>query len=568
PQELKPPYRAVWVHAARHKPRPAWPEPVWEPQRIDFDYAYAISAQSDMVYYASSADHALHALDLASGKEKWVFFTEAPVRLAPEFHAGHVLFTSDDGFLYCLKQSDGSLVWKYRPEGMPDERLIGNEQMISRWAARSGVLVEGNRVYTTFGMLAPEGVAVCCLDAASGNPIWINDTCGYHFMARPHSTAMGGVSPQGYLAVTDRLLVVACGRSTPALFDKQTGRLLYHEADGDFTGGGSVMTASELIFTQADTLKKEYGAELRRADESPESEIFDLATLVALDGATGREVFSLRGGSRGTLSDDGLFTLIGRKQLMAVGLDDVRRATPAQATVIQHTLGHFVESGKIRRWSAPVERVYSLLQAGQTVIAGGRGTVECFDAADGKSLWHGQVAGQIRALCVAADRLIASSSEGEITCFAPAGSASSQGETPAPERPAEPLPPPSGGYCLVTGDCELHRLIDLARSFDLVIYAMTARDPAPLRQRLYEAGLYGTRIVVHRIDGPTLPYTDYFANEVRCAEGDLPAGFGPRDLFDADRCRSSKRRDPRRGRWAPNHPQNATRCRPVDASVR
>ena len=331
PQELMPPYRAVWAHAARHKPRPAWKEPGWEPQRIDFDYAYAVSGQGDTVYYASSSDHALHALDLVTGREKWVFFTDAPVRLAPEFHGGHVLFTSDDGYLYCLTQSDGSLVWKYRPEGIPDERLIGNEQMISRWAARSGVLVEGDRVYTTFGMLAPEGVAVCCLDAASGKPIWINDTCGYHFMARPHSTAMGGVSPHGYLAVTDKLLVVTCGRSTPALFDKQTGRLLYHEADGDFTGGSLVMTAGELVFTQADTLMKEYGADLRRSDESTESEIFELATLVALDGGTGHEVFSLRGGSRGTLSDDGLITLIGRKQLIAVDLKDVREAGTGQS---------------------------------------------------------------------------------------------------------------------------------------------------------------------------------------------------------------------------------------------
>lgn len=537
PQELKPPYRVVWVHAARHRPRPAWQEPVWEPQRIDFDYAYAVSAQGDTVYYASSVDHALHALDLASGREKWVYFTDAPVRLAPEFHAGHVLFTSDDGFLYCLKQADGSLVWKFRPEGIPDERLIGNEQMISRWAARSGVLIEGDRAYTTFGMLASEGVAVCCLDAASGRPRWINDTCGYHFMARPHSLAMGGVSPQGYLAVTDRLLVVTCGRSTPALFDKRTGRLVYHEADGDFTGGGLVMTAdsgTELVFTQADTLKKEYGAELRRADESPESEIFDLATLVALDGATGREVFSLRGGSRGTLSDEGLITLIGRQQLIAVDLDDVRRATPAQATVIQHTLGHFVDNEKIRRWSAPVERVYSLLQAGQTLIAGGRGTVECFAASNGSSLWRGEVVGQARGLCVASDRLIVSTSEGQITCFAPAASAPSVTQTRAPERPAEPLPPPSpGGYCLVAGDCELQGLIDLARSFDLVIYAMTGGDPAPLRRRLDQADLYGTRVVVQRIDGPTLPYTDYFANEVRCAAGagDPVGELAPGELY-------------------------------------
>ena len=534
PQELMPPYRVVWTHAAWHKPRPAWKEPAWEPQRIDFDYAYAVSGKDNTVYYASSSDHALHALDLLTGREKWVFFTDAPVRLAPEFHDGHLLFTSDDGFLYCLSQTDGSLVWKYRPEGIPDERLIGNEQMISRWASRSGVLVEGDRVYTTFGMLAPEGVAVCCLDAASSKPIWINDTCGYHFMARPHSTAMGGVSPHGYLAVTDKLLVVTCGRSTPALFDKQTGRLLYHEADGDFTGGSLAMTAGELVFTQADTLMKQYGADLRRSDESPESEIFELATLVALDGRTGHEVFSLRGGSRGTLSDDGLITLIGRKQLIAVDLNDVREAVPAKATVIRHTLGHFVENEGICRWSTPVDRVYALLQAGQTIIAGGRGTVQCFDAGDGERLWNGEVEGQVRSMCIVSGRLIVSTTEGQIICFAPTDSASPQAGINVRQRTVKPLPPPRhGGYCLVAGPYDLEALMDLTQSYDLVLYAMTDGDPAPLRSRLYQAGLYGTRVVLHRIDGPTLPYTDYFANEVRwtVTPNDKTTAIAPGELY-------------------------------------
>lgn len=70
PRKLTPPYGVAWTHAARHKPRPAWKEPGWEPQRIDFDYAYAVSGQDDTVYYASSSDHALHTLDLVTGRRK------------------------------------------------------------------------------------------------------------------------------------------------------------------------------------------------------------------------------------------------------------------------------------------------------------------------------------------------------------------------------------------------------------------------------------------------------------------------------------------------------------------
>ena len=136
------------MHAARHKPRPAWREPAWEPQRIDFDYAYAVSAAGDTGYYASSSDHALHALDLRTGR----------------------------------------LVWKYRPD-VPDSRLIGNEQMISRWPARSGVLVEGDRVYTTFGMLSPEGGSSCqCAYNYKTSLALMSDPRHFHF-------GIGGSAP-------------------------------------------------------------------------------------------------------------------------------------------------------------------------------------------------------------------------------------------------------------------------------------------------------------------------------------------------------------------------------------
>ena len=42
--EIAPPYRLAWTYVDRHAPRPAWTEPAWEPQRIDFDYAYAVAA--------------------------------------------------------------------------------------------------------------------------------------------------------------------------------------------------------------------------------------------------------------------------------------------------------------------------------------------------------------------------------------------------------------------------------------------------------------------------------------------------------------------------------------------
>ncbi|MEA3368687.1 MAG: PQQ-binding-like beta-propeller repeat protein, partial [Planctomycetota bacterium] len=69
-------------------------------------------------------------------------------------------------------------------------------------------------------------------------------------------------------------------------------------------------------------------------------------------------------------------------------------------------------------------------------------------------------------------------------------------------------------YCLVAGEADAESLAALARGYDLVFYAATRGDTQPMRNRLDKAGLYGTRVVVHRVPGPALPYTDYFANAV------------------------------------------------------
>jgi len=114
-RELKPPFHLAWTYRARHKPRPAWREPVWETQRIDFDYAYAIAAGNGLVYVASSSEHAIEALDLESGRPRWRFFTEGPMRLAPAVAAGKIYAASDDGVVYCLDGTTGQLVWKHRP---------------------------------------------------------------------------------------------------------------------------------------------------------------------------------------------------------------------------------------------------------------------------------------------------------------------------------------------------------------------------------------------------------------------------------------------------------------------
>ena len=528
PSSMRPPYRQVWVYTDRHKPRPAWKEPAWEPQRIDFDYAYAVSIGNQLAYFASSADHTVHALEMKTGEQQWKFFTQGPVRLAPTVHDEKVYFGSDDGYVYCLDAFTGQQIWQFRPK-IPDERLIGNEQMISRWPARSGVLVEDGRLYTTFGMLSPEGIFVCCLDAGAGTVIWMNDTSGTRYMARPHVPGMGGVSPQGYLAVCGDTLVVPCGRATPALFDKRTGQILYHESEGDFAGGAWTTTFDNIVFTPCESLIKEYGSSLRRSTPADQALPFASASLVALDSKTGREVFTLQGGRKGVISDAGIMTLVGLDGLVCVDLSDVRRSVGQEST-IRHTTGHFVSAAQHQLWQRRMGVVYSLLQAGKTLIAGGRETVAFIDVRTGKQLWDGSVEGQVRDMCVKGGHLLVSTTAGKIYCYRSGDNGQGDGllkVSPVTDSTKSPIEVRNAarevltnsgvtsGYCLVLGDATAGFLAEMAEQSQLMVYHVADRERVlSLRSALDRAGLYGVRVAVHTCSTRPLPYAQYFADLV------------------------------------------------------
>lgn len=486
------------------------------------DYAYPVAVGNGLVYVASSSDHAIQALDLASGKPRWAYFTEGPVRLAPAVHDGKVYASSDDGFVYCLDGLTGRLLWRYRPD-IPDERLIGNEQMVSRWPARSGVLVAGGKAYSTFGMWSAEGVVIVCLDAETGAELWTNDTSGTHYMTQPHYEAMGGVSPQGYLALCGAVLVVPCGRATPAFFAAETGKFIYHENEGLFPGGAWTMTCGDLAFTPCELLQKPNSVR----PLGSEAEISPAACLVALRAPTGAEVFHLQGALWGVVTDQGRLNVVGPGKILSVDLAEVLTAAGGEPQHIGSSVGHFVEAAKHTRWQTPVDRVYELIQAGNTLIAGQRGAIACFAADDGRKLWSTELKGDVHELLVAGSALLVSTTAGEVHCFRPGQG----GEARVTRTARREIPVPaaiaarvkgvltdagvSAGYGLVIGEADEAYLAALARQSSLVWqWAAGARDVAALRSRLADAGLYGTRIAIHNTPASLLPYVDYCANLV------------------------------------------------------
>ena len=106
------------------------------------DRAYPVVVAGRTLFFGNNVDNHVYALDTRTGSERWSFAADGSVRFAPVVDGGRLFFGSDDGQVYCLNASDGSLVWKHRPSPS-GERVIGNGRMISLWPIRTGLLLEG-----------------------------------------------------------------------------------------------------------------------------------------------------------------------------------------------------------------------------------------------------------------------------------------------------------------------------------------------------------------------------------------------------------------------------------------
>ena len=126
----------------------------------------------DRVFVASVDTHTVYALDAMSGNGLWSFTAGGRVDSPPTIYEGRVLFGSADGWVYCLRASDGRLIWRFR--GAPeDRRLMAFEQLESVWPVHGSVLVQGDVVYCVAGrsMFLDGGMRFLRLDPRTGRKL-------------------------------------------------------------------------------------------------------------------------------------------------------------------------------------------------------------------------------------------------------------------------------------------------------------------------------------------------------------------------------------------------------------
>lgn len=214
-------------------------KPAYRDVRLQFDRGYEPIVLGQQLFVASTFDDSVTAFDTDSGEQAWKIFAEGPIRFAPVAGQGRVIFGSDDGHVYAVNAVDGTLAWKFK--AVPSKRtLLGNGRLISVWPVRGGPVLADDRVYFAAGVWPLEGVFVYCLNAATGEVIWLNDRTSYIYGQHPHNAeAFGGLAPQGYLLIDGEDLIVPSSSAYPARFDRTTGALKAFElpAAGRLPGG-------------------------------------------------------------------------------------------------------------------------------------------------------------------------------------------------------------------------------------------------------------------------------------------------------------------------------------------
>ena len=357
-----------WAYTSPYAPQPAWYGPAkWDAfagirglrSMRNYDPVFHVAVAGESVYFGSSATDAVYCLDAATGKQKWSCTVDGPVRMAPTYADGKLYFGSDDGHAYCLDAASGSLAWKYKPS--QDGRLVANNgKLIPLWPCRTGVLVDGGKAYFGAGLLPWREAYLCAVDVNTGSPVGPGLYC----------KTLTDVTVEGAMLASPTRLYVPQGRSDPMVFDRADGSHL-----GNLEGGGGVFAVL-----------------------TPDAQIAhgpgNKTGWITVSGAETRErIATFSGGNAMIVVEDRAYIL---------------KDTELEAR--DRTSGDKV-------WSVACSCPYTLVLAGDTLLAGGDDEVLAFATETGKLVASIPVTGRAYGLAVANRRLFVSTDTGAIHCF-------------------------------------------------------------------------------------------------------------------------------------------------------
>ena len=124
------------------------------------------------VFVSSIDRHTLYALDSEKGTILWTFIAGGRIDSPPTIWRGRVYFGCTDGWVYCLRASDGIVAWQFRAAPL-DLQLGAFEQIESVWPVHGSVLIFDNELWCVAGrsMFLDGGLRLIRLDPVKGKLI-------------------------------------------------------------------------------------------------------------------------------------------------------------------------------------------------------------------------------------------------------------------------------------------------------------------------------------------------------------------------------------------------------------
>jgi outer membrane protein assembly factor BamB len=167
-----------------------------------------LTAAGGRLFVSTPDTHEVHALEMESGRVLWSFVAGGRVDSPPTLHAGLVLFGSADGYVYCLRARDGSLVWRFLAAPR-DRRICAYGRLESVWPVHGAVLVRDGKVYFSAGRssLLDGGISVYALEARTGKVVSQNRIHDAYAQAETAMLDNTGHDYDGKLGVLQDILI-------------------------------------------------------------------------------------------------------------------------------------------------------------------------------------------------------------------------------------------------------------------------------------------------------------------------------------------------------------------------
>ena len=492
--------------------KPAWPE---DP-RLHFDATYEPVVAGQTLFYGSSRNDSVTAVDLATGKQLWRFYTDGPVRFAPLVFEGNVYFGADDGSLYCVTADSGRLVWRFRAAPGP-RRVIGNERLVSVWPVRGGPLLMDGQIYFTAGVWPFEGTFLYVVDAATGRPVE-SETAA---VPRHEVVTLNDMTPQGYLAAGGTNIFIPQGRSVVGCRNRNTGEFSGFSYSTSGVTNYHVCTTGQWLFHGSVTFDTSAQRQLGMSLRTP---VLGKDTIYA--GENGKVV---------------AYDLSNPREIERVD----RRGKKTKATVLTETWS--LENDQVRalpkseydEWLTE-NPLFIDVKAGNRLYGHQGNVLFAIDlpGLDRKPVvsWRNELAGTPASMLVANGRLIVVTVQGRIHCFG-AESVEPRIHSPRTRPPAETREwsdrvarllkhsQPGNSYCVALGIGSGGLIGELVRQSDmrLIVVDPDENRVHQLRRQYDHSGLYGPRVAAFVGDPGRFELPPYLATVLVSEE---PYRFG------------------------------------------